>query len=61
MNFKYVLTIFNRIFLVKKSIETQCIDYYENFFDKSQIYFYDFNNLSFHERIIIHNIINSIT
>lgn len=61
MNIKYIFSLFNRIFLVKKSIENQTPDRFQNLLDNIQIYTSNFNNLSYNDRIMIHTMINTIT
>ena len=60
MNFRTILTIFNKIFIIKHSVENHSMCHLENFIDKLKVYGNNYTNLSYNDRIIVHAMISHI-
>lgn len=58
MNFRFILSIFNRILIVKQSVEHRSIHHCQNFIDNMKIYAYNYNNFTYSERFMVHSMIN---
>ena len=60
MNLRFVFTTITRIFLVKKSVENQNVNYLQNFIDNIVTYANNFDNLYYSDRMAVHAMINHI-
>lgn len=60
MNFRSILSIFNRIFIIKHSVENNSIYHLEKFIDNLKVYGNNYTNLSYNDRIMVHAMISLI-
>ena len=60
MNFRCVLRMFTRIFIVKKTIENINVNHLQNYINNIVSYSNNYNNMSYNERMMVHLMINVI-